>query len=259
MITALVGPPGSGKSLDMARLVFRDLSEGRDTYVVSNVPINLEYFSETARERFRYVSNEELKDARILIKIATEYWANHYAKNHDDAEDRLHLYIDECQILFNAREWQNNKYWATFFSVHRHYGFRVYLMTQMLTSIDKQVRGVIEYYIQHRKVSNFGMFGWFLGVLTRNRLFVAVTVWAPLDEKVYSEFFLYRDKLGKIYNTHALFNLDGTTSEGVIRYVSDVKKTKVALLDSKEIIEAEEVTGNAVIDDHISNNRSDIA
>lgn len=235
MITCLVGVPGSGKSLDMARMIYRDLHPKRNTYVITNIPLNESAIPIGSRDRYCYVSNLELENANILIQIATDYWSCHYAKNHEDAENRIHLYIDECQILFNARDWQRNKEkgWPLFFSVHRHYGFKVYLITQMLTSIDKQVRGVIEYYIQHRKVGNFGMFGWFLGLLTGNRLFVTVTMWAPVDEKIYSEFFLYKAKYGRLYNTHALFDLNGNISEAVIRYEKDIKKDVVNALVAK--------------------------
>lgn len=242
MITAFVGNPGSGKSLHMAMCIVRDLSPKKDTYVITNIPLNIEVIPEESRDRYKFVSNEELKDAQILVKIATEYWEHHVAYSQEDAENRIHLYIDECQYLFNAREWQKNKNWTMFFSVHRHYGFKVYLITQMLGSIDKQVRGVIEYYIQHRKVCNFGLVGSIVGFLTRNRLFVTVTMWAPLDEKISSDFFLYKEKYGNIYNTHALFGLDGSTKEGVIRYEKKNKKNIFTSLDTKKDTEVKEVT-----------------
>lgn len=238
MIRLLLGTPGSGKSLNMARMIFSDLKPGKDLQVITNVPLNLNVIPEESRKRYTYISNEELQDASCLVRYAEKYWASHYAKNHADGEHRLHLYIDECQILFNARDWQKNKdkFWPTFFSVHRHYGFYIVLVTQMMSSIDKQVRGVIEYYTVHRKVSNFGLFGWVVSnLLFRGRLFVTVECWAPLNEKIDSGFFLYRKKLGKIYNTHALFGLDGTINQnGIIRYLNDKKDQDYSYLENDD-------------------------
>lgn len=209
MIQCLIGTPGSGKSLHLSRLILESLRPKSKKLVVTNVPINLDAVAPSARSRYVYVDNDRLSDARTLIAIAEDYWKNHTASNVDDYETRIQLYIDECQMLFNSRDWQKNSknYWPTFFSVHRHYGFQIILVTQMLTSIDKQVRGVIEYYTIHRKVSNFGIPGFLLGLLFHGGLFVSVTCWAPVDEKIYSSWFLYRKKYGELYNTHAMFGI----------------------------------------------------
>lgn len=211
MITCLIGTPGSGKSLNMARMIYRRLKPREKYYVITNVPLNIDMIPPESRSRYRYVSNEQLADAKYLIQIATDYWEKHTYRDHNDYETRLQLFIDECQILFNSRDWQKNKEknWPMFFSVHRHYGYNVILVTQMLSSLDKQVRGVIEYYTIHRKVSNFGLFGWALSLLFRGGLFVTVLCWAPLNQKIADEFFVYRKKFGAIYNTHALFFEDG--------------------------------------------------
>lgn len=246
-----VGTPGSGKSLHMARYIWADLNQKKECYVIANIPINLEKMKHP--ERFKLVTNDELKDAANLIDLATKYWSCHTARSVDDAENRIHLYIDEAQILFNARDWQQNskgkQTWPWFFSVHRHYGFRIVLCTQMLSNLDKQVRGNVEYTIQHRKVTNYGMIGFFLGLILPS-LFVSIEVWQPIQQKLSSSFFIYRKKYGEIYNTHALFT-SGESGEALIKIDAENNKNMLlidgCIADIEEGgIDGEEETGNIV-------------
>lgn len=219
-----VGTPGSGKSLHMARYIWQDLNRKPECLVLTNIPINTS--SCKYPDRLKVFTNNQLGDAGLLIKEAEDYWSTHSAKSVDDAENRIHLYIDEAQILFNSRNWQQNSRksdsWPWFFSVHRHYGFRVILCTQMLANLDKQVRGNVEYTIQHRKVTNFGFFGWLIGLFAKS-MFVAIEIWQPIQQQLSSSFFVYRKKYGEIYDTHALFT-SGDSAESLIKIESGDNK-----------------------------------
>lgn len=224
-----VGTPGSGKSLHMARYIWEDLNRKRECLVITNIPINTS--SCKYPERLKVFNNNQLGNAKLLIKEAEGYWLTHTAKSVDDAENRIHLYIDEAQILFNSRKWQENSRkddsWPWFFSVHRHYGFRVILCTQMLANLDKQVRGNVEYTIQHRKVTNFGFFGWLIGLFAKS-MFVSIEIWQPIQQQLSSSFFVYRKRYGEIYDTHALFT-SGESGDSLIKIDSGSNKNMLLI------------------------------
>lgn len=216
MIYLYSGTPGSGKSLHMARLIF-NLLKHSDCLVIGNFVLKTDYFTPLEMQRFIYLTNEEMTP-KNLIAIAEDYWSNHTAKNYKDAEQKIRLFIDESQILFNARDWQKNYKdgWTTFFSVHRHYGFEIVLCTQMDTNLDKQVRGVIETQCIHRKIENIGIQGKILSFLCGGGLFYCVVRWYPMHEKVDGYFFKYHKKFGDVYDTHALFT-DGGEKQSIIQ------------------------------------------
>lgn len=220
MIYLYSGTPGSGKSLHMARVI-SNILKNTDCLVIGNFFIKKEFFTEDEFKRFIYVSNKEMCPDK-LIEIACEYWKHHRAKDYKDAEQKIRLFIDESQILFNARDWQRNYKdgWTTFFSVHRHYGFEIVLCTQIDTNLDRQVRAVIETQIVHRKIENIGLCGKITNFLLGGGLFYAVIRWYPMHEKVGGYFFRYHRKYGELYDTHALFSSSGD-SETIIKIGND--------------------------------------
>ncbi len=212
MVYLFTGTPGSGKSLHMSKIIYHALRNGKK-FVITNFYIDWENYPELHRENYVYVGNDEMSPDK-LIEVATEYWFKHTASSYRDAESRILLFIDEAQLLFNARSWQQNyqKKWTWFFSVHRHYGFQIYLSTQMDTNLDKQVRGIVEYNCVHRKISNIGLWGKLISFFAFGELFYSVLRWYPMKEKVDGSFFRYRKKYGGLYDTHALFSEDNESS-----------------------------------------------
>ncbi len=94
-----------------------------------------------------------------------------------------------------------------FFMTHRHYGYNVILVSQIDRLIDRQIRAFIEYDVKHRKANNFRFLGLLLTML-RIPLFVAITFWYGVKERCGSEFFRYRKKDSKLYDTMMLFGGD---------------------------------------------------
>ena len=121
------------------------------------------------------------------------------------------MIIDEAQLLFNSREWQNvsRQGWLSFFSQHRHYGYDVILVAQFDRMLDRQVRCLIEYEEVHRKVSRFGYIGFFIGLFTGGNLYVAVKRWYPIKERVEGNFFFGNKKLFAIYDSYNHFDAPG--------------------------------------------------
>lgn len=198
MIYLYSGTPGSGKSLHAAQKIYWWLKFKRT--VICNFPIKLEAVGEADKiGKFLYLDNLELTPQK-LVEISQEHFAGQRVK-----EEELLLIIDEAQILFNAREWgkRGRDAWLKFFTQHRKFGYRIILIAQFDTMLDKQIRSVIEYEVKHRKITNYGMRGkimsWIVGT------HVAVTVWYPMKERVESEFFRAHKMYYQLYDTYAVF------------------------------------------------------
>lgn len=197
MINLFTGTPGSGKSLDMARFIFSFNRQKKP--VICNFEINMKKLRHS--EHFHYVENNDLT-VDYLVDFATIYFKDRKLK-----ESSIVLVIDECQMMFNSRDWSkpDRQAWNKFFQIHRHYGYDIYLVTQFDSMIDKQIRSLVEYNYIHRKLSNYGWKGWFLSALFLSpRMFVSIKYWYPMKEKISSEFFRGRKKLFSLYDTFSL-------------------------------------------------------
>lgn len=208
MIELFSGTPGSGKSLHVASIIYHRLKYLPRRPVIANFQINLDkLLTKTQRKRkvnvpFEYVGNEALTP-EYLIEYARQYF-----RGKKIVEDEIVLVIDECQLLFNARDWNkpDRKGWLSFFTQHRKYGYRVILVAQFDNMIDKQIRALVEYEYIHRKMSNFGWKGKILSILFGGNTFVAVKVWYPLKQKVGTDIFHAKRKYYRIYDTFLDFD-----------------------------------------------------
>lgn len=201
MIFLYSGTPGSGKSLHLAERLYHLLRAGRP--VICNFPINLNRIPKSKRANFYYKSNFEITP-EYLQQFSMDYFNGKPVK-----ESRLLLVIDECQLMFNAREWSKagRDKWLSFFTLHRHFGYDIILVAQFDRMIDRQIRSLIEYECIHRKVSNFGWRGLLLCTFFLSpKLFVSVKVWYPMKEKVGSEFFRCRRKYYSLYDTYLMLD-----------------------------------------------------
>jgi zona occludens toxin (predicted ATPase) len=200
MITLYSGTPGSGKSLHVNREIMKIL-RSRKKAVISNSPVNMDVISRKGRRRtgeFVYLTND---------KLTVDYLIGHAKKHHKvGREGQTLVVIDEAAIMFNARDYASfdRKAWLNFFMTHRHYGYNVIMVAQSARQIDRQIRDLIEYEVKHRKANNFKAIG-LLFTLFGIPLFVAVTYWYGINEKCGAEFFRYRKKDGKMYDTMMLF------------------------------------------------------
>ena len=151
MIYLYSGTPGSGKSLHVARVIYFALM--RNKPVICNFEINTSYVKHP--EQFHHIDNTELNPVK-LMQYSQDYFGMKKVK-----EGELLLVIDECQMMFNARQWdkKGREDWNKFFQLHRHFGYDIILVAQFDRMIDRQIRSLIEYEQIHRKVSNFGAKG----------------------------------------------------------------------------------------------------
>ena len=195
MISLYSGTPGSGKSLHCARTIINWSRLGYP--VVGNFTVDL---SKYKRADFIYCPNHEMTPD-FLIKLSQEKVGS------QPKEGSILLVIDECQLLFNAREWQQNgrAQWLSFFTQHRKLGYDIILIAQFDRMVDRQIRSLIEYEYIHRKMSNFGWQGKMLSLVFGGKTFIAVKRWYPLHERLGAEVFHARKWMYSVYDTYAAF------------------------------------------------------
>ena len=194
MILLFSGTPGSGKSLHTARYIYYQLLFKHP--VICNFDINRKMVKHS--DLFTFVDNADLSP-EYLIEYASRYFADRTVK-----EDSINLIIDEAQMLFNARSWdaKNREDWNRFFTVHRHYGYKIILVAQFDRMLDRQIRSLIEYEVIHRKISNMGIQGKLFSLLFLSpTLFIAVRMWYPMKLRIDSEMFRVSKRYAKMYDT----------------------------------------------------------
>lgn len=211
MIELYTGTPGSGKSLHCAKIICNRLNRGKG--VIANFDINLTIFKKKRIGEFHYIDNADLSPDMLM-----EYAVNNHKRNTNGhiAEAQTLLVIDECQILFNSRDWQarDRMKWATFFTQHRKYGYNIILITQFDRLIDRQIRSLVEYQVIHRKASNYKTLGLIIGMFFRGNIFVAITQWYGVKEKINSEWFVMRPKYARLYDSYKIFGAQSATGDG---------------------------------------------
>lgn len=201
MIYLYSGTPGSGKSMHAARLVLDYL--GRKRPVIANFDIN----PATRRkgELFHYLPNGHLTP-QWLYDFAREHWGGARVR-----EDGILLVLDEAQLLFNSRSWNeatagaSRMDWIEFFSQHRHYGYRIVFIAQHDRMIDRQIRALVEIEVKHRQLGNFGLKGKLLSLPFGGRLFAAVDCYYGLGDKVGTKFMLPSRRCFRLYDSYNRF------------------------------------------------------
>lgn len=238
MIYFMTGTPGSGKSLHMAEIIYNELRMGKN--VIANFEIN-EPMVYTGRRvpkmgKFIHVPNDDwlnnayttrtsvdpvsgkrikgfVPEGRYTYLEGLYNYALQFHKRNSRGqimENQTLLVLDECQMLFNTRTWnrKDRLKWAEFFTVHRHYGYDVYLISQDYKVIDKQIRNIFEHELEHRCINNYKFFGRLLGLLCGGKLFVCIKKWYSKTGKaahIKSNFFVGRKKYYELYDSYKTF------------------------------------------------------
>lgn len=203
MIYFYSGTPGSGKSLHVARDIYIRLNRNKKyPNVIANFMIN-ENMIKNKKAKFIYKDNSEL---------TVEFLLNYALKNHKiGVENQTLVVVDECSVIWNSRSWMKDHdrmEWLKFFVQHRKLGYNFILISQTDRQIDRQIRSLFEYEVKHRKVNNFK-----IGRLLPVPTFAAITYWYGLNERLGVEFFTYRKKWSKFYDSYGTFELDAGLME----------------------------------------------
>lgn len=202
MITLYSGTPGSGKSLHVAQKMRNHFLERKP--IVANFAFKASGLRCKGYASFIAVENQYLTP-EFLIWFSEEYKSRSKQKHMKEGE--ILLVIDECQLIFNTRAWNDNDRagWISFFSQHRKIGYDVILVAQNFEMIDKQIRALIEYEVSHRKVKNMGIPGRIVNTVRGGNLHVGVSIYLPTKLKTGTEWFRADKKLYLLYDTYTRF------------------------------------------------------
>lgn len=213
MIYLYTGTPGSGKSLHIARIMQEWMNRWKSP-VIGNFDFNVEIAGQRGYGGYLFMDNWSITPD-FLVWFSERY--RNERKWSRVPEETILLVLDECQLMFNARSWneQGRKEWVSFFTQHRKLGYRVILICQFSEMIDKQIRALIEYEYIHRKVKNIGGFGMLMNIMAFGGLHIAIKLYAPLKEKVGQEFFKADKYLFSLYDSYNRFGSLADESAGV--------------------------------------------
>jgi KaiC/GvpD/RAD55 family RecA-like ATPase len=221
MIELYTGTPGSGKSLHVSERIYRRMMRGYT--VIANFEINPDVFPKGKKKLGEFIYTDTFSLDPERLKAYALGKLKHTKTG--IKEGQLLLVIDECQILFNTRDWnaKERMKWVMFFSLHRRYGYDIILVTQFDRMVDRQIRAMVEYEVKHRKIGNFGAIGFIVSWITRllsfgrNRgLFIALTYWYGNRAKLGKQFFQCTPRMMRFYNSYKLFDTveDGGAQAG---------------------------------------------
>lgn len=204
MIELYSGTPGSGKSLHLTEKI-KYWIELYKCPVISNFAIKANLLKFKKGSAYIYIDNFDLTPEFLV------WFSNYYKAVYNIGvikEETILLVIDECQLLFNARAWneKGRHDWISFFTQHRKLGYRVILSAQFAEMIDKQIRALIEYEYVHRKLINIGIYGKIMCLFMGRNTHVSIKIYAPLKQKVATEFFKGNKGLFALYDTYNLFS-----------------------------------------------------
>ena len=154
MIYCISGRPGGGKSYEsVAFHVIPALKAGRK--VITNLTLNLSHFVK--------IFGEDIKDLIMIVDGKMTDYGNmerpfskveHYQDEWRNEQGQGPLYVvDEAHLSLGR---QTNTQILEWYSLHRHYGVDVVLMTQNLRKLNRDIKDMVEVTYQCTKATAMG-------------------------------------------------------------------------------------------------------
>lgn len=206
MIYLYTGTPGSGKSYHVAKDIYFWLNRGQ--HLIANFEIN---YGMITRKKKGYFFQKDNFDLTVDWLVDFSLLCHKRDAAGRIKEHQTWIVIDECQLIFNCRSWNDKarQKWCYFFTQHRKLGYDIVLVTQFDRLIDRQIRSLVEYEVKHRKVNNFGKGGVILSLFTLGRpVFVAIEYWYGVNEKSGVTMMIGRKKYYSMYDSYKMFDDD---------------------------------------------------
>jgi ComF family protein len=180
----------------MAKEILFKLRIGRN--IISTVNIDINKVTKKGKKKigdFVYIP---------ILELTPKFLYQYAYKNHKKGkEGQTIIIIDECQILFNPRDYRDKdrSEWILFFTKHRHLGYNIIMTSQFDRLVDRQIRSLFEYEIKHRKVNNYGLL--FLLPLT---IFACIEYWYGNKMVVSRGFMIFNKKTASIYDSYVMYD-----------------------------------------------------
>lgn len=199
MISVYTGPPGSGKSSNVMKDIYRYLKMGKN--VIVNFPLNMNSkLLKKCKGNYVYLENQDL-----TVNFLVGYSCQHHVP---EKEKQTLLVIDECQNIFNSRTWNapDRAMWNVFFTQHRKFGYTVILVCPFIEMIDKQLRSCIQNETNFRNLKMFGLFGMLLSCIVGGNFFVAVEKSCQINKRGFVTFSRGRKRIFEMYDSYKIFD-----------------------------------------------------
>lgn len=179
MIVLVEGSLGAGKTFYALKLM--DEALGRGKPVATNVELSDDALQRAARAHplrrwsRRLVARRAESLALTVLVEPTDLSKLMKVRLHGTGESRGIMVLDESHNWMNARDWtaKDRQQLIRFFSQSRKLGWDIYIISQRVEMIDKQVRNLAEYTVTLKNLRKFKKFG--LGLPFN--LFVAIWRW----------------------------------------------------------------------------------
>lgn len=227
MISLYTGTVGSGKSYHAIELGLNFVK--KKAHVIANFPIKppKRYLGKSHKEKWDDILNRWL----FLEEISVEYlMALSIENGWFGKEGKCLVLIDEAGIMFNSRDWQSEKgsrnKWIKFLSQSRKFGYHFVFVCQADRMIDKQIRGLVEYEVKHRKINNSKIFG-FLS-LFKLTVFMYIYKWYGTRVKANMQLSYFKFWIANRYDTMRVFDLDDLVASMKMIYEGKVVPSAVA-------------------------------
>lgn len=206
---------GSGKSYSAVKTGLT-VAQARfsNTYVIANFPVTepkkkfikiRKLFNKNINEfnnlRWIFKTNENLTVEYLVKKSVENGW--------NKKESSCLVIFDEASIPFNSRSWNDKDRlkWIEFLTQSRKFGYDFIFITQDAGMIDKQIRSLCEYEVQHKKLNNISYFSWLK--LFRVSIFAQVSYWnGTRFSRGTLKLIKYNKKVAERYDTLKLFNFN---------------------------------------------------
>ncbi|OPX01405.1 zonular occludens toxin domain-containing protein [Geobacillus sp. LEMMY01] len=238
MISLYTGSVGSGKSYHALELGLQWVARGK--HVVANFPIRPpgRFLPFRRRKWDRMLKNWHFND-----EITVEYLMSLSMENGwFGRESQCLVIIDEAGIMFNSRDWmherQSRQKWIKFLSQSRKFGFDFIFVCQSDRMIDRQIRGLVEYEVKHRKANNASFFKWLS--LFKVTMFIYAYKWYQTKLPASVRVSFYRSWVANRYDTMRIFNLDDLIADMRAIYEGKVIPApvaqQIAILEQQKIL-----------------------
>lgn len=205
-IKLYTGFVGSSKSYNATRIGVQiaDAPMGKG-WVVANFPIKpkKKLFSRFRKKKFNdprwiFKKNDDLT-VQFLVRKSLEMGWN-------KKESSALVIFDEASIPFNSRNWNkpDRMEWIEFLSQSRKFGYDFIFITQDAKMLDKQIRALCEYEVQHKKMN--AMFPFFILSIFRISLFASIAFWNGVKGRGILQMYIFRQSIADRYDTLRIFN-----------------------------------------------------